>query len=259
MNEMNEIVVILHRPRDPRNIGTVARAMLNTGFRHLRLVDPAPFDRAAIAAVAHRPDPILSALAIYPDLSAAIADIRHLVGASDRPHPRLPWRNDVRQWAVETRQRAATAGPVALLFGAEDNGLSRAELSCCHEIIGLPVDPAYPALNLAQAVLLTLYELQQASPPTAPPLPPAEPPAELAALDQLASVIDALIKATHFVKSGNGLALRQRLRAIITRAALSQRDAAIVTALLREAIRLIATERNPANEEQQVSSQRMPD
>ncbi|WP_298402435.1 TrmH family RNA methyltransferase [uncultured Chloroflexus sp.] len=142
-----------------------------------------------------------------------------------------------RQWAVETRQRAVHAGPVGLLFGAEDNGLSRAELSRCHEIIGLPVDPTCSTLNLAQAVLLTLYELQQVSPPPAPPAPPAEPPADLATLDQLSAIVDELLTATKFVKSGNGRALHQRLRTIITRAARSQRDAAIITALLREAVR----------------------
>ncbi|OAN42853.1 rRNA methyltransferase [Chloroflexus islandicus] len=239
---MNEIVVILHRPQDPRNIGAVVRAMLNTGFRHLRLVEPAPFDHTAIAAVAHRPEPVLDQLTIYPDLASALADIRHLVGLSDRPHPGLPWRNDVRQWAAETRQRAASAGPVGLLFGAEGNGLSRAELNCCHEIVSLPVNPAYPTLNLAQAVLLTLYELQQVTPPSVPPPPPAEPPATQAELDQLAAMFDQLITATAFVKSGEGRSLRQRLRAIITRAALSRRDAAIVTALLREAVRRITRE-----------------
>lgn len=239
---MNEIVVILHRPQDPRNIGAVVRAMLNTGFRYLRLVAPAPFDHATIAAVAHRPEPVLDQLAIYSDLESALADIRYLAGLSDRPHFGLPWRNDVRQWAAETRQRAASAGPVGLLFGAEGNGLSRAELIRCHEIVSLPVNPAYPTLNLAQAVLLTLYELQQVTPPSTPP-PPAEPPAPQAALNQLAAMLDQLIIATAFVKSGEGRALRQRLRAIITRAALSQRDAAIVTALLREAVRRITRER----------------
>lgn len=240
---MNEIVVILHRPQDPRNIGAVVRAMLNTGFRHLRLVAPAPFDHATIAAVAHRPEPVLEQLAIYPDLASALADIRHLVGLSDRPHPGLPWRHDVRQWAAETRRRAASAGPVGLLFGAEGNGLSRAELIRCQEIVSLPVNPAYPTLNLAQAVMLILYELQQVTPPSPSPQPPAEPPATQAEIDQLAAMFDQLITATAFLKSGEGRALRQRLRAIITRAYLSQRDAAIVTALLREAVRRINRER----------------
>ncbi len=236
---MKNIIVVLHQPRDPRNIGAVVRAMLNTGVQYLRLVDPCPFDQDIIAAVAHRPEPVLARLAVYPDLQQAIADVRHLVGTSDRPHPNLPWRTDIRQWAGEIRQRAASTGPVAILFGSEGNGLSRGELSLCHEIIGIPMAPEYPVLNLAQAVLITLYELQQASPPSPPSPGTAEPPASLAALDTLASILDELITATNFVKSGNGYALRHRLRAIMTRAALSERDAAILTALLREAVRRV--------------------
>jgi rRNA methylase len=235
---MKNIIVVLHQPRDPRNIGAVVRAMLNTGVHHLRLVDPCPFEPEVITAVAHRPEPVLANLAVYPDLQQAIADIQHLVGTTDRPHPNLPWRTDIRQWAGEIRQRATRFSPVAILFGSEGNGLSRRELSLCHEIIGIPMAPEYPVLNLAQAVLITLYELQQASPlPVS--LPIIEPPAPLAALDTLASVFDELIAATSFVKSGNGQALRHRLRAIISRAALSERDAAILTALLREAVRRI--------------------
>ncbi len=235
---MKNIIVVLHQPRDSRNIGAVVRAMLNTDVHHLRLVDPCPFDLEEITAVAHRPEPVLVNLMVYPDLQQAIADVRHLVGTTDRPHPNLPWRTDIRQWAGEIRQRAANTGPVAILFGSEGNGLSRGELSLCHEIIGIPMAPEYPVLNLAQAVLITLYELQQASPlPVS--LPITEPPAPLAALDTLASVFDELITATNFVKSGNGQALRHRLRAIISRAALSERDAAILTALLREAVRRI--------------------
>ncbi len=239
------IIVVLHQPRDPRNIGAVARAMLNTGFHQLRLVDPTPFTPDLIASIAHRPEPILATLRIVPDLEQALADVRYVVGTTDRPHPGLPWRNDVRQWATETIQRAATNGPVALLFGAEGNGLGRAELSLCSDIIGLPMAPMYPTLNLAQAVLLTLYELHQASALPLPSSPPTEPPAAFADRAHLVAALDALIDATHFIKSGNGRALRQRLRALIARADLSARDAAIVTALLREATRRIRNQQEP--------------
>ncbi|WP_448336697.1 RNA methyltransferase [Chloroflexus aurantiacus] len=234
---MNDIIVILHQPLDPRNIGAVVRAMLNTGFRYLRLVDPCPFDPATISAVAHRPDPVLANLAVHAHLSEAIADIRYLIGTSDRPHPGLPWRNDVRQWANETRQRAGSAGPVAILFGSEGNGLSRDELVLCQEIISLPMAPDYPVLNLAQAVLIVLYELQQVTTPLAPPPPPGEPPATLAARESLYTAVADLIRTTSFIKSGTGQALHQRLRTIIARADLSERDAAVLTALLREVMR----------------------
>lgn len=240
---MNNIIVVLNRPRDPRNIGAVIRAMLNTGFQHLRLVDPAPFTAETIATVAHRPEPILSTMTIFADLADALADTRHIVGTSDRPHPGLPWRCDIRQWAGEMQRLAAATGPIALLFGSEGNGLNRNELSICQEIIGLPLAPDYPTLNLAQSVLLILYELRQATPPPVLPLPRTEHPATFAARDRLAAACDALIDVTNFIKSGNGQALRRRLRAIIARTRLSERDAAILTALLRETLHRLGRER----------------
>src|SRR5207237_6607963 len=50
-------------------------------------------------------------------------------------------------------------GPVALVFGREANGLTDDEVTRCHYLMHIPTNPDYPALNLAQAVALTLYEL----------------------------------------------------------------------------------------------------
>ena len=35
---LDQFIVVLHRPRDVRNIGAVVRAMKNMGFARLRLV-----------------------------------------------------------------------------------------------------------------------------------------------------------------------------------------------------------------------------
>src|SRR2546430_10164546 len=53
------------------------------------------------------------------------------------------------------------AGPAALVFGPEPSGLTDVEVTRCHYLIHIPTDPAYPALNLAQAVAICLYELRR--------------------------------------------------------------------------------------------------
>src|SRR5204863_506908 len=55
------------------------------------------------------------------------------------------------------------AGPAALVFGPEPSGLTDAEVTRCHHLIHIPTDPVYPALNLAQAVAICLYELRRLS------------------------------------------------------------------------------------------------
>jgi tRNA/rRNA methyltransferase len=55
--------------------------------------------------------------------------------------------------------RAAETEPAAIVFGPEPHGLSNAEITRCHGLMHIPVDPTAPALNLAQAVAICCYEL----------------------------------------------------------------------------------------------------
>lgn len=231
---VDHVITILHHPQDVRNIGAVVRALKNLGFRRLRLVDPPPFDPADLTGIAHRSDDLVAAIEVYADLDAALADARYVVGTSERSHPGRLMRTDVRTFAAELCSRAAV-GPVALLFGSEDRGLDNAAFDRCHALLTLPTDPAYPSLNLAQAVLLTLYEIRMAS---MGPLP--EPPARLSAtaaeLEALFAALYEAMKAIGFIKSGNGAATLRRLRALITRAEPDSREAALLTAFVREIV-----------------------
>lgn len=232
---MDQFIIVLHRPQDPRNIGAVVRAMKNMGFRRLRLVQPPPFALADLTAVAHRSEDVVANLEVYADLDVALSDARFVVGTSERAHPERPMRADARAFAAELVARAASAGPVALLFGPEDHGLDNAAFDRCHVILTLPADPAYPSLNLAQAVLLTLYELRMAAVGPLPP-PPPRSPATAAELDAAFEALAAAVKAVGFVKSGDGGAVLRRLRALITRAEPDSREAALLAAFAREVV-----------------------
>lgn len=233
-----QLVVVLHRPRDVRNIGAVVRAMLNFGVRRLRLVQPAPFDPADLLGIAHRGDALVGAIEQFPELADALADVRFVVGTSERAHPGRSMRNDLRPFAAELLARAAT-GPVALLFGPEDKGLDSTALDHCHAVLSLLTDPAYPSLNLAQAVLLLLYELRMAA-EAGPPAPPARSLATVAELEALMESVAAAMRAAQFVKSGDGTATLRRLRVLLARAEPDSAEAALLTALAREALTRIA-------------------
>ena len=49
----------------------------------------------------------------------------------------------------------------ALLFGAEERGLSNDELKYAQRFICIESNPDYPSLNLAQAVTICVYQLYQ--------------------------------------------------------------------------------------------------
>ena len=56
------------------------------------------------------------------------------------------------------RARIAAGGPVAIFFGPERTGLENPEVARANAIVSVPVNPEFPSLNLAQAVLLCAYE-----------------------------------------------------------------------------------------------------
>jgi TrmH family RNA methyltransferase len=231
---MDQFIIVLHQPRDVRNLGAVVRAMKNMGFARLRLVNPAPYDPADLLGIAHRSEDLVAAIEHFDSLPAALADAYYVLGTSERSHPERPMRSDLRPLAGALLTRARS-GPVALLFGPEDHGLDRAALDRCHAILSLPADPAYPSLNLAQAVLLLLYELRMAA-CEPPPLPPARTPAPVAAHEQLAELLAATMAASGFVKAGDGTSQLRRLRAMVTRAEPDAAELALLSALLREVV-----------------------
>ncbi|MEI8165689.1 MAG: RNA methyltransferase [Chloroflexales bacterium] len=232
---LDQIIVVLHRPRDVRNLGAVVRAMKNLGFARLRLVAPLPYDPADLLGIAHRSEAVLAALEVFADLPAALADVRYVVGTSERPHPDRPLRADLRPLAAEVVARTAV-GPVALLFGPEDNGLDSAALDRCHAVLTLPTDPAYPSLNLAQAAMLVLYEVRMAA--AAPPPPaPERVPAPAAEHERFAEVLAATMAAVGFVKAGDGTTTLRRLRLLVARAEPDSAELALLTALLRQVLR----------------------
>lgn len=232
---LDQFIVVLHRPRDVRNIGAVVRAMKNLGFQRLRLVDPAPFDPADLLGIAHRAEDLVGAIERFDSLLPALADARLVVGTSERVRPDRPSRSDLRPLAAELVGRARVAGPIALLFGPEDNGLDLAALDRCGLVLTIPGDPAYPSLNLAQAALLVLHELRSAAAPPAAALR-RRPPATADELETLGAALEAAIEAVGFVKSGDGSATLRRIRALLARAEPDSAEAALLTAFAREIV-----------------------
>ena len=77
--------IVLVAPQLGENIGTAARAMLNCGLDDLRLVSPRdgwPSEKAVAAASGA--DSVLDKARLYPNLKAAVADLRHVYASTAR-------------------------------------------------------------------------------------------------------------------------------------------------------------------------------
>ncbi len=233
------IAVVLDRPQNPANIGAVVRAMKNMGFSDLRLVTPASFERADLLRYAHRCDELVTALTIHPTLDDALMDATYVVGTAALVHPDRPYRTDVRKLAVDLTERAA-GGRVALVFGTEADGLDRAALDRCHLIAALPANPDYPALNLAQSVLIFLHELRSAT--IDEPSLVAEQESVLASqgeLTQLFVLTEALLHEIDYFRYSPESVLRD-LRQVVYRAELTSAEAAMLMGMIRKLSRRVA-------------------
>ncbi|MBK9710726.1 MAG: RNA methyltransferase [Kouleothrix sp.] len=239
MEPSKNIVVVLHRPQKLVNIAGAVRAMMNMGLDQLRLVQPAEYDPHDIAGIAHRSAGLLAATTIHPTLDVALADAVYVVGTSSRPREAGPVPATPRDLAPELLARAA-GGPVALLFGPEDNGLSNAELDRCHSLMVIPTEPGYASLNLAQAVLLVAYELRLAAEAAVPPSnrSPATP-ATAGQLEDLFAALERALWGIEFFKSRQSATMMRVLRGLVHRAEPDAREAALLKAIAVETINFL--------------------
>lgn len=158
---LSNIRIVLVETSHPGNIGAVARAMKTMRLSDLRLVQPRLYPSAEATARASGADDLLARARLHDDLADALAGCRLVVGASARLRS-VEWPQlDPRAHAAKLLPEAAQ-GPVAVVFGRENSGLTNDELARCHYLVHIPANPDYSSLNLAMAVQVVAYELNMA-------------------------------------------------------------------------------------------------
>ncbi len=238
------VVVVLVETQDRVNIAGTIRAMMNTGLRRLRLVKPAEWDEYRIEGIAHGSEIVRDRAEFFDTMEDAVQDAVVVVGTTARRRAmRHVWEHP-REAVGEILAMAAEGhGPVAVVFGREDTGLTNEQLDRCDRIWTVPTDPERPSLNLAQAALLACYELWLAGPGGEKPLPRPRrdaPAANSAQLVDLFHDIDRQLQAIDFYRGGkNPEAVLRTIRAIIRRAGVDEREANLMRAIAARSRRTI--------------------
>jgi TrmH family RNA methyltransferase len=153
------IDVVLVSPRNPLNIGAVARAMANFGFGQLCVVAPfEPHWREARSAIG-APE-LLQGARETISLADAVKHCTMVLGTGTVTH-RKPEQPVTLLDAVAplVTGELEKGGRIAFVFGPEKHGLTREDLSFCHTLVQIPTDPQQPSMNLGQAAAVCLYEL----------------------------------------------------------------------------------------------------
>lgn len=151
-SSQNQCVVVLDQVSDPHNVGAILRSAAVFGAKALILTDRnAPSESGVLAKSAS------GALELVPlirvtNLAHALKDLK-----------------DIGFWCVGFAETGAKAlgqidlkGKIALIMGAEGDGMRRLTKDLCDFTVSLPTASSFSALNVSNAAAIALYETFQA-------------------------------------------------------------------------------------------------
>jgi TrmH family RNA methyltransferase len=237
---LDQVVIVLNEPQDPINIAATIRVMKNMGVRDLRLVNPVPYDPWRVEGVAHGTRDLVDRIKHFDSLQAALADCVRVAAFAGK-------RRAVR-WAVATPRdmaaqliETAAEGKVALLFGQEDHGLPNEALDLAQLLVHIPTTE-HSSLNLAQAVMVALYELHLAAGDATRVLAPPKkeaPPAAQAEWEQTYADLARALEEIRFFRTRNQDNVMRSVRSLLARAEPDGRELMLVRAMGIEVLRTI--------------------
>jgi len=238
---MSEPVFVLVRPQMGENIGAAARGMWNFGLERMRIVAPRdgwPNQKAiAMASGAGR---LLDAAKLTETTAEAVEDAHFVFATTARDRDLTKDVYTPEAAMAEARDRIAKGERVAVLFGPERAGLENDDIARANAIVSVPVNPAFPSLNLAQCVLLMGYEWRRATTQVeavARDLAGTEP-ATATEVDRLAEHYeDRLGAAGFFFPEEKAASMKRNLRNLWSRMPLTRADVQVLHGILRQLVR----------------------
>lgn len=221
-------VFILVRPQLAENVGTAARAMMNCAIPEMRLVDPDedPLCSRAIAASSGA-DEILRNAKVFKTVEEAVADLQKVYATTGRPRDMIKPVFTGQGMAKDIQAQQSHGVKCGVMFGPERTGLENEDVAYADAIVNIPLNPKHCSLNLAQAVLLTGYEIFRLTDSTAEECLPTlnTVPADKTELEHLFSHLeDELEQAGYFRSPEKKPRMMRNLRSIFLRANLTSQD-----------------------------------
>lgn len=228
---LDNIAVVLHRPRYAENIGSAARAACNMGINRLIVVDPRDCDLTRILKTAtHFAADLVEGMEVFEGLETALAPFQYVVGTTARVGRQRPALSDPRKVA-ESLISISQENLVALVFGPENWGLTNAELGLCHALVTIPTS-AFTSLNVAQAVIILCYEILLASKEDTHEFTP-----RLATRHELEGMYEALKETfirINFINDANPDYWMQHIRRFFSRVDMRARDVRMIRGICRQ-------------------------
>jgi tRNA/rRNA methyltransferase/tRNA (cytidine32/uridine32-2'-O)-methyltransferase len=232
---LEAVVVVLVEPLNPVNIAGTIRAMKNMGVSRLRLVRPVEYEAVRLEGIAHGTMDVIERIEHFDSFDAAVADCVRVVGFTARHRSAKLRLIEPKAAAAELLDHAPD-GPVAMVFGREDSGLPNDILDRVHATVTIPTTN-HASLNLAQAVLIGVYELHLAAADATRTLAPPRkdaPPATNEQFEQFFADAATTLEVIEFFKTRYPEHIMRTLRSLTYRAAPDARELSLIRAMALE-------------------------
>lgn len=150
--------------------------MVNMGVTDLRLVNPCEIDHPEARMFAMNAKHLLYEAKVFSSLRDAVQDCQLIIATSNRQRDKIQTSTSVYDLA-DIVGSCKPGTPIAIVFGPEQSGLTNDDMSVCNEWVYIPTYGTTGSLNLAQAVMVLLYEASkhydEKFSPTIEPIKPA--------------------------------------------------------------------------------------
>jgi len=194
------------------------------------------YDRAEALRTAVHAGDLFESRAESATFEEAVASCRLVIGTTSRERP---WNIPVEEIGdvfAHAHARELAASEVALVFGPEDRGLSNEELARCHRLAFVPTADEYASLNLAQAVVVCLYEWRQ-GPRRSRTADAAAGDATIAAAHAQAEALADLrcvLEEIDFLHGDQADRVMATITSMLTRGGLDEREVSILRGMVRQ-------------------------
>ena len=228
------VLAVLVRTHNPGNLGAAARAARNFGAEIALLgprTDPAHPDAISFASGAEELLRKVKILGSFDDLAARADFVVALTSLRGRVSRGLPPPTTFKEISSSLRRGRR----VALVFGPERGGLTTEELKMCDARLRIATSDAFPTLNLAQSVAISLsnlYPFEASSRRRRETAPPGEQPAPTKDVRRLLSSLKETLSSAGYPGRGHSREVIAEIESFVKRGKPTAREVTLLLGAL---------------------------